>query len=369
MLCRALLFSALTSSLGFAAEERGLPPIQLKWQAPAPCGDTASVLAEVQTMLDQTAPEGDRQRIEAEVTVSRTNSGELQIQLNTGAKGTTRSRTLLVANCTEATHATALLLALLVSPRTGTANRADADADRGNADRGNANPASTDEANTDRASGKPKDAARSEPPSADSRPPPARTDSTPNADTSLRSRFAGGSAQRAHTSKHWLLGASGVVDHGSLPNLGVGAALRLGVGIDPLWVELRPALWAPSRESSRANAAAGGEFRLYDVGLLGCYRYPLMRSVSTDGCLGAQATLLRAQGYGALEPAAVSGSYFSVVAELGLGLEISDTWSWRLGAALSCSPERPSFAIRNLGALHQPALWVERFSAGIQRSF
>lgn len=352
---RYLLLISSVSLLGMA-EDRGPLPVELKWSAPPQCGDASEVLAQAQAMLKETSLARDRQQIFVEVTLQRISSGELQIYLNAAAGTATGGRTLVVADCAEAMHAAALLVTLMVSPR-------------GSIDAVDQAPAK--ERNGSSAWSAPTPSALSQsPPTADSGRIAPATNTGRNA-PAPRLEPATPHALPKHSDAilGWFLGLAGTIDHGTLPKTGVGASMRLGVNGQHWSVELRPSVWWPSRATSSELAGAGGDFRLYDLALFGCFRGNLARAWFGEGCLGGDAALLRGSGYGVTSVSSVQGSYLSGVFELALGWRLSDSWSWRLGAALAYTPERPTFAIRNLGVVHEPNTWSERVSLGVQRVF
>jgi len=67
-------------------------------------------------MLGDAVIDLDRERIVAEVTLRKTQFGKAGDRLDTRMGELRGERRLVVADCLEATHATALLLALLINP-------------------------------------------------------------------------------------------------------------------------------------------------------------------------------------------------------------------------------------------------------------
>jgi hypothetical protein len=119
----------------------------------------------------------------------------------------------------------------------------------------------------------------------------------------------------------------GIADVGTLPTLGAGAGLVVGVdslAFQRLSVEIHAALWAP-RDELLAGSRRGGTFQLLGAGGRACWRFTAPLQVGA--CAGLEVDLLSASGVGSLRSSDVTSIMMvpelGVVAALPLGRHVA----------------------------------------------
>lgn len=313
-------------------------PIDLRWIAPEDCGTARSVLADVKLMLERTSWTGPSEVIQAEATLRKTSQGKWEVLLRTTLGNSRGERSIVVADCAEATHATALLLAFMLNP----------------------NQALPEQAEESRPSvDKPTAPQPPTPPVGAPQHPVAAMPGTvgPSKPKSLRAPV------------RVQVGLSGMVDSGNLPHETLGGALHLGLQTEQWSIELRPAAWLPSQVASPQLSSAGGQFRLYDVALVSCYRAFRRGSLSAQTCAGADLLHLRGTGFGITKPSGRSALYPSAMGELALLFDLTQDWTVRAAGEVLLALARPEYAIFNLGMVHRPARWTGRLGLGFEWRF
>ena len=322
-----LVFLSLSFTRSLRAESTTVLPIELSWDAPSGCGSAELVLAQVQSMLGAATVDPNR-RVRANVTVRRNDAEGLELELDTFEGEVRGERRLNVNSCDDATHAAALLLTLQLDPNRG---------------------ASAPEPPPSDAS------AKIQPPAP--APVPTPTELPPPPSDVARRRLRP------------ELGVSAATDLGSLPHVGLGAALDASLRYESLRLLLRGSWWAPQRAESGELAGAGADFQLYDASLLACLSPLGDAQLTPEICAGGSALYLRAKGYGVSEPEVASALGWGALGELGLRLELGTAWSLQArGGALALTP-RHEFAIRNLDVLHRPATVSGRLLIGATCTF
>jgi hypothetical protein len=243
-----------------------------------------------------------------------------------------------VADCAEATHATALLLAFMLNPNQTLPPH------------GEESQPGTDK-----------------PVAAQPLIPPLGATQHPVAPTPTAMGPSAPKSRRAPA--RVLVGLSGMVDSGSLPHETLGGALHLGLQVERWSIELRPAAWLPSQGASPQLSSAGGKFRLYDVALIGCYCAFRQSAFGARACAGSELLYLRGTGYGLSESSSRSALYPSALGELALAFHLTQGWAVRATANVLFALARPEYAILNLGTVHRPARWAGRLGLGFEWRF
>ncbi|MFZ5895265.1 MAG: hypothetical protein ACOY0T_29685 [Myxococcota bacterium] len=331
---RWLVLALLSLTPRALAQAENALPIELTWSGPPECTDAGNVLAQVEAMLGGSVTTPDREPIRAEVSLRKPDAGGFELILDTSSRAGRGQRRLTVSDCTEARHTTALLLALLINPRANLS------------------------AETPEPSGAASPAASASPASRRERAP----EPTTPAPTSQPARVDS-------PGPTFSVALAGALDHGNLPNLGAGAALTLGLQHRQWSLRARAAGWFKNRAASSELPGAGGDFSLYDVGLLGCLHFWARPPLAPRACVGANALYLRAEGYGVSDPGAAGGFYAAAVAELALELAVTRSWSFWLASDLLLIAPRPKFALQNVGQVHQPNPWAGRLLLGTGWTF
>jgi hypothetical protein len=303
-------------------------PIKLGWTAPPECGDAQAVERDVQSMLGETSIPASRPPIEAEVTLRRAADARWDATLRTTTGELERERTLRADSCDEARRAIALLLALMLDP--------------------NARPEGV--ARPEQEKPTPAPSAPPPPPPPPAPPPPPPAEPAPNR-------------------PGLLVGVSGVVDAGTLPDWGYGARLRLGLEIDRWSVELAYGAWLPRSGESQALRGAGGNFTLMQLGLGGCYQSSPAGRFSVQGCAGPALVGMRAAGFGVTDPGHATALWPALFAEAALRARATHSVGARLGVGGLAHLDPPTFALRNVGSVHRPRSLGAQAELGLELVF
>jgi hypothetical protein len=97
------------------AEAAELPDLTLGWAAPADCPDRDTLLARVAELLGARGGEQSHEPLDVSATVTLLQSG-FRAELRTTQRGVVRTRTLEAPSCSELTEASAVVIALALSP-------------------------------------------------------------------------------------------------------------------------------------------------------------------------------------------------------------------------------------------------------------
>jgi hypothetical protein len=330
--CRTRPFSRLLAALGTssitalaaAAPPESLP-IELEWEGPASCPPSGNIDGDVRRILgDITLPES-LSPISARVSVRESPDGRFEVRMLTTSGDDTRERALRTETCDEARDLVAFLLALLIDPRAREPTAAPV--------------------------------AKKPPPA--TKPPPAEPDRAPPPPESPKDE--GG--------VRLIVGLSGTAEYGTLTGGSVGGELRAGVLFSGWSVEGRGAAWLPRHKESESVPGAGGEFSLFEAGILGCLRGALGEGASLQGCTGPALLSLRGEGYGVTTPASEKALFAVLSAELGFLVALSPEVSLRPALGALVPFVRPTFAIHDVGTIHRPSAIAGRASLGFEAQF
>lgn len=155
-------------------------------------------------------------------------------------------------------------------------------------------------------------------------------------------------------------------DVGTLPSAGAGGGLALG--FDPiarLHLEVTGNVWGAQDGTLSSDASRGATFQLVTAGARGCW--VLTRPVTLAPCLGAEAMVLSAHGFGANRPSDATSIGWAPDATLMLGLPLGPHLVLRAGVGASAPTSRQAFVIASGtspdvvdGIVHRPAAVVAR---------
>jgi hypothetical protein len=248
-----------------------------------------------------TAP-SQTDRLEAVGIVSRSQTGQWRVQLSTRMAGIEGQRSLTGKDCSEVSHAAALVLALMLKPLVP---------------RRSAEPSSSRPAQPSRR--------------VLAAPPPKRSKAAP-----------------------WLVRAAFLAGVGTLPGLEGGYGLHLGFALEPIIAELRMALWLPKTAHSNDLPESGGRFWLGELASAACLRAG-QGWFRMDSCAGPGLLQMQARGFGVTDPGQATARWGAVFLEQAAVAALTSRARVRASAQLLWPFSRPVFAIENLGQIHRPA--------------
>jgi hypothetical protein len=327
----ALALGASLLTVAVAAAPSGSLPIDLEWEGPASCPRSEDIERDVRRFLGDTAVPETLPPIAARVSVRQNADGRFAVRMLTTSGGETRERALQTETCDGARDLVAFLLALLIDPRA----RA---------------PSPTP--------------AAVEPPAA-REPPPAGTAPAAAPERAPAARRS----PEDERAVRWLVGLSGSAEFGVLPAGSVGGEVRAGVLFSGWSIEGRGAAWLPRHAESPSVAGAGGEFTLFEAGILGCFRGAPWSGPSVQGCGGPALLSLQGVGYGVQTPGRDGALFAAAVAEAALLVAISPQLSLRPALGALVPFRRPTFAIHEVGTIHRPSAAAARVSIGFEVRF
>jgi len=296
------LAASLGAREGSAAEPLGL---SLRWSAPLDCPDQQTLLARVTELVGERGGAETHEPLDVLASVTARDGGFVA-ELRTTQRGAERTRVLEAASCTELTEASAVVIALALSP--------------------------------------PEELAPPAPPPGP--PPPAREtvlpDEAPPPDTVGRR-----SSTRVGT------GAGIVTDFGTLAPVAVGFALGLG-GRYGRYLEhgLRVSIF-PNRSSTvDGHPEQGVNIGLVAAALSVCVE-PFSWQVALAGCGELELGMLHVEGFGT--PARYNHDAPWVAPGLGVRGAYPERGPFRVAMTADAlfPTEQTKFTITNLGVAHE----------------
>jgi len=318
--------AALLAVAGAAAPSGSLP-IELEWEAPASCPRSDDIERDVRRLLGEAPIPDTLPAIVARVSVRQNPDGTFEVRVRTTSGGEERERELRTETCDEARHLVAFLLAFLIDPRAHERPRSEAPSTD------NAPPAASSAAPV--------------PDRPRAPPPPPRDERYPR----------------------WVASFLIAAEVGILPAVSLGGELRTGLLFSSWSLEARAAAWVPRRAESSSVAGAGGEFTLFDAGILACLRSAPWEAPSIQVCAGPVLLWLRGEGYGVQSPERDEALFAGATAEGALLIAISQHLSLRPALGVLVPFSRPTFAIHDVGPIHRPSAASARASLGFEVSF
>jgi hypothetical protein len=287
-------------------------PLRLTWTAPAGCPSSDDVRRAVLQSGGAEAASGPMLEADAQVEQRATASGNTwTVHLRTRRGSTTGEREIEAATCNGAAEATAIVLALAF-----------------------VTPAATPPEET---------------------PASVRVPDAPPKANSTRRVIP----DDAHAI---ALGASLTGDASTLPALALGGEVSLAWTPDRLRVELDARRFAPQSRGV-AGFESGARFTMTSVGGRGCWAALRTSTLDLAPCVGADARLLSAPGYGADTSYAASAAWAAVAGGALGRLSVASWLALRTRIEAEAPLSRPTFVVENEGFVHKPA------SVGLAASF
>ncbi|MGH1348694.1 MAG: hypothetical protein ACRBN8_44545 [Nannocystales bacterium] len=153
---------------------------------------------------------------------------------------------------------------------------------------------------------------------------------------------------------------------GLLPGTAAGGA-GVATGITIPWVraEVRGTYVAPRELKDSENPGVGIRVDGWTVGGSGCGVWDGHR-LFVPGCLGAQLGRTRASSFGLQQDGVGRGLWAQAVADVGLGIRLSDRVAVVGGAEVAVSLRRPRFHVRGFPTLFQTGAAAGRVFLGVE---
>jgi len=177
------------------------------------------------------------------------------------------------------------------------------------------------------------------------------------------------SARPAHSerARNVYARAQLAIDLGTLPGLGFGPSLMLGVQLGRFAVELGGFALLPRTATGSEQSAA--TLQLTAAAASGCMTLLHTRRVALAPCLHVEAGSLRAEARPVLEPRPSSQLWLSLGLGVRAGVELADwlVFFSELGGALPW--DRSQFVVGGQGEVHRIPGLIGRFTTGLESRF
>ncbi|MEA2752101.1 MAG: hypothetical protein QOI41_6244 [Myxococcales bacterium] len=305
-------------------------PIDLSWQAPPECPEASAIVQRVEQIL--AGPPPSSTIVTATAIVERLPSGRFSLTLAIRTGNVEETRTVDAASCVAVAQVTAVVIALAMDP---------------------SRPHETDGGETHIDASAPS-------PSAPSPSPPSPSPPSPSPPAAPRATSA--AAPRA------AFGVGGVVELGTLPQIGGGVAASVALRLARVRLGIRGALWARQHPIFDEPSGAGASFGMMQVGAWGAYVLPV-GAFAFGPAAEVGASITRVEGFGIKDPHA-AWSAWPTLALGGRGeLGISRVIGLYAQADAVFPFARPTFTLGTSGSaveLHQPAWVAGRFGVGAE---
>jgi hypothetical protein len=337
---------------GSLAEAQPRLPVDVLWSAPPPCPPQSDVEEEVvRTIAGR--PVG-KERLRARVDVWLSEGGGWKADIELSSSGQITKRQVQGDSCTIVARAVAVVVGVAAiedAPPSLGAAASDSPGSEGLAD------AAPPAASTPSTSPIPAVFAPQVPveiPTSASTPPP------PPPPVTRPSRPVG-----------LLVGASAIFDVGSLPALSPG--VEVFAGWAPTWWSLETVGTILAAESAPlvpgpANRHEGASLWRAELGGRACGSWRA-RLLEVGPCIGANASWIRASGFGAemnSSPTTLTGE---AVVGARLSLHVTRWAALHMGANLVLPFDRPTFLIDNEGDVYHPSVAAFRGALGAEGHF
>lgn len=369
--CLAASITATTAVVATTFAQSSRVPVTLEWRGGS-CATSREVLAQVALMLGGEAVSS--KPVDARASSEALPRGRMRVTIVTRIDGREGERTLDVASCAEAVQATALVVALAVDPARVAAHQAQV----ASTEAGVVTPIPL------------VDAATVLPPAS----APAIVDAAPASDASAPLPATGGAESsivdataptpapagtapvepaRVETdggaphegSFVWLAAASAFGDVGTLPRLGGGVALALGVQSGALRGEVAFHALLPQ---SNGEASRGGTFGVLGGNARGCW-FLLREGVDLGPCIAAAGERISASGRNVAAPLDEGAGMFALGAGPLFAVPLSSAVRFRLGVDALVPLVRPSFVVQlptTTAEVHRVGPVLVRGTAGLE---
>lgn len=340
----AALGLVLSRSLDASAQTVSRVPVILDWEAPADCPDRAHVLGEIERLLGHPPETSVAQPLAAHASVTSTERGSWQLQLETITRDGSETRTMDGPTCLEVADATALILAMAIDPeaiRLPSASSSPMDASLA--------PSS----------------ARAMPSAA-----PAPLEASPAPDPSrhaapITTMTAPPRARPWHVTVRTSVGT----DIGTFAQAGAATHFALGMLFFRWRVEGSVTYWFPQFTPLALSSMEGGTLSMYEAGLRGCFSLARATIADLEACVRVDFGSMVGTGQGVPFPTTGSALWAGAMAGAGAGLNPVAWLSIRAYLDGGATLLAPTFVVSGLGQVHQPSPGFVRGQLGVEVHF
>ena len=331
------LLASTVFSISATSQQPSPEPFVLFWNAPAPCPSAEQMTASIRELIGTQAHSGPPITTRAEA--YRGEDGAWHVQIETQTPEARGERKVDGGSCKVVSDAAVLIIAMAVDPDAVAAHL------------GATALAPSSSAPVVATSPPPPAASSSPSPAASVRPPvPVLREPVPS-----------------EPKQSWLRGGSvsggAVLDFGTLPEPAPGWELALGLRSRAYRVELSVRDFRAIRHHYEQPARAGGEFDLWAAGVAGCREWTQLR-FSYAGCVGVEAGVLSARGFGVSEPSKASPPWIAASASALGNVRLWQGFFVRAQLGLLVPFTRKAFVIQPYDQLHRASPVGLRVSAG-----
>jgi hypothetical protein len=279
-------------------------PVTVEWVAPGSCPGRAAALAQLAQILRHPPTTDARQPLSARVQITEAAPGawDVRVELRTPLGESTRA--LSGRSCARLTEAAALVLAIAIDPNIA---------------------------------------------SALTTPPPSREPPAPTAGPRVQ----------------MLARLEATGDLGTLPSLGVGPAVALGLIVGWTRLEVAGTYLPAQRLEVPALAGSGNDISLFAGALRVALGVPL-GALEIGPTVAGEVGILRAVPFGLAEPMTGNRRWVALLAGLALSWRLVEELAIRAGLEIGASVVRPRILITELGIFHEPSPVLGRLSLGVE---
>ncbi|MEO7111358.1 MAG: hypothetical protein ABI183_13040 [Polyangiaceae bacterium] len=294
--------------------------VTLKWNAPAECPTSASVLAQIERNVGA----AKFARADVEANVSALGPRRWSVHLVTNVDSAHGERSLEANTCAALADATALIVALTIAP------------------------AHDDVTPTPTTAPEP------------AKLKPIETPEDREAAPSPKSRLTG------------LVAVTLLGDLGTLPHAGVAPGITIGMMFEIFRAEISGNTWFTQDARSPLSNSEGSHLQLLDLAARGCFRIPF-RSIEIAPCLGAGLVHLSIAGFGETFPEQTDDWWLTARVDLVATWTIVDPIAIRalVGAVAPFQRDAVDFedSQGDRVELHRPALISGQAAIGVEAHF
>jgi len=321
-------------------------PIAITWDALPSCPSKDEVQYEIERVLGGPPNPESRRYLRAEARVSRFGSG-FHLHLITDLGGAVGERDLDGPTCGAVARAAALIVALTFDP--------DAVARQARAVARGSSPAPP----------APPSAAPASPPP----PLPERAAVIPPAPLRPPTPPPRAEEPAAKPRPPFVLGLTGAIGVGALPEVGGAFGGRVGVILGRVRVDLGGSFWPEKTATLAAHPSEGGRVRLATGEATGCYALLRNRALELSPCLGLELGSMAASSFGAESNGSGSALWVAPLAEVEAAVPIGRYVAAWLGLAAIVPALRPPFVFDPSGTVFTAGPVVGRATVGLELRF
>jgi hypothetical protein len=331
--CGLLIFAQTAYAL---SAEPSLP-VQMIWNGPEICNGANATLEEIRRLVGNRQRVARSKRIGVVVVARPGENGKWSIRVTTASGEFSGERTLEAESCDEARRAVALLVALMIDP----------DA------RESATQLLLDVAA----------------PNQHQSPVEPDVNARKGSPTFAAPLNGTGTTDAVAARPRLFTSVELVADRGTLPELGLGTRLMVGVNVLDWSFGVRGDVWAGRSADYAHPAGAGVKFNLYVAELLACVAAIRIEPTALLLCAGPELQVFRASSYGVSAPGTATSLSVAAFGEAALRYGITRRVAVRLALEGVVPFARPEFAVRGLGGVFQPWAFAARLALGPEVEF